>query len=134
MEARLVSHPGDWAGAFAAFGRAVAPTTASAPRGFFTAPTANDWYTEREDGNAEALVRDDIPILTWELVDEAELASATSDVRFSFGANSLSIFREITTHLAAIRGDVPDPIQGVGHSIYYYPDAAATYIRSQSER
>lgn len=134
MEAHLVSHPGDWAGAYAAFGRAVAPTAASSPRGYFTAPTAMDWYTEREDGNADALVRDDIPILTQELVDETALASAAPDIRFSFGANSLSIFREITTHLAAIRGAVPDAIQGVGHSIYYYPDAAATYIRSQSER
>jgi pimeloyl-ACP methyl ester carboxylesterase len=133
MEAHLASHPNDWAGAYAAFGRAIAPTGASASRGFFTQPEAAVWYTEREDGNAEALVRDDIPILTRERVDEGELASATVDIRFSYGANSLSIFREITAHLAALRGATPDAIEGVGHGIYYHPDAAAAYIRSQSE-
>lgn len=134
VEAHLAAHPDDWAGAYAAFGRAISPGEASGPRGFFTQPDARHWYTEREDGNAEALVRDDIPILTRELVDEAELASAAVDIRFSFGANSLSIFRDITAHLAAIRGATPDAIQGVGHSIYYHPDATATYIRSQAER
>ena len=133
MEAHLASHPDNWAGAYAAFGRAIAPTAASAPRGFFTQPKATDWYAEREDGNAEALIRDDIPILTRELVDEAELGSSTVDIRFSFGANSLPIFREITTHLAAIRGATPDAIKGVGHGIYYHPDAAVAYIRSQTE-
>ena len=133
MEAHLAADPSDWAGAYAAFGQAIAPTAASAPRGFFTQPKAADWYTEREDGNAEALVRDDIPILTREIVDEGELASATVDIRFSYGANTLSIFREISTHLAALRGATPDVIQGVGHSIYYYPDAAAAYITGQAK-
>ena len=133
MKAHLASRPGDWAGAYAAFGRAIVPTSASAPRGFFTQPKASGWYTEREDGNAEVLVRDDIPILTRELVDEAALASATVDIRFSFGANSVSIFRDITTRLSAVRGRTPDAIQGVGHSIYYHPDAAAAYIHSQAD-
>jgi pimeloyl-ACP methyl ester carboxylesterase len=133
MQAHLASSPNDWAGAYAAFGRAIAPTAASTQRGFFTQPKAADWYSEREDGNAEALVRDDIPILTRELVDEVELASATVHIRFSFGANSLSIFRVIATHLASIRGDTPDTIERVGHAIYYHPDTAAAYIRSQSE-
>ncbi len=128
MEAHLASHPNDWTGAYAAFGRAIAPTEASAPRGFFTQPEAAVWYTEREDGNAEALVRDDIAILTRELVDEGELASSTVDIRFSYGTNTLSIFREICTYLAAVRGTTPDAINGVGHSIYYHPDEAAEYI------
>lgn len=131
LEDHLASRPGDWAGAYATFGRAIAPAAASNPRGFFTPPS--DWYAQREDGNAEALVRDDIPILTRELVDEAELGSSTVDIRFSFAANSLPIFREITTHLAAIRGATPDAIKGVGHAIYYHPDAAVAYIRSQTE-
>jgi hypothetical protein len=130
----LATHPGDWAGAYAAFGRAIAPTAPPDSRGFFTPPEAKDWYGEREDGNAEALIRDDIPILTRELVDEAELASATVDIRFSFGSDSLSIFSDITAHLAAVRGTTPDAIEGVGHSIHYQPDMAAAYIRSQTER
>jgi pimeloyl-ACP methyl ester carboxylesterase len=134
MEADLAYHPDDWAGAYAAFGRAVSPSPTSAPRGFFTQAGAAAWYTEREDGNAEALVRDDIPILTRELVDHAELASSAVDIRFSFGANSLSIFRDIATRLAAIRSDTADAIEGVGHSIYYHPDTAVAYIRSQSQR
>jgi hypothetical protein len=133
MEAHLDAHPSDWAGAYAAFGRAIAPTAASTPRGFFAQPKAEAWYAEREDGNAEALVRDDIPVLTRELVDEEQLASATADIRFSYGANTLSIFSEISRFLATLRGSTPDVIEGVGHSIYYHPDAAARYIRSQGE-
>lgn len=128
----LATHPGDWAGAFAAFGRAIAPASNVDHRGFFAPPRGREWYAEREDGNAEALVRDDIPILTRELVDEAGLVSAAVDIRFSFGSDSLSIFRDISTHLAAIRGAAPDGIDGVGHAIYYHPGAAAAYIRSQS--
>ena len=128
MEAHLASHPSDWAGAYAAFGRAIAPTAVPTIRGFFTQPEAADWYAAREDGNAESLVRDDIPILTRELVDEAQLASAAVDIRFSYGANTLPIFHEISAYLAALRGDTPDAIDGVGHSIYYHPDAAAEYI------
>lgn len=127
----LASHPGDWAGAYAAFGRAVAPAPSDTGRGVFTPPPGKEWYAAREDGNAEALVRDDIPILTRELVDEAELASATVYIRLSFGTMSQRIFADISTHLAAVRKTVPDRIDGVGHSIYYHPDAAAAYIRSQ---
>lgn len=134
MAAFLAGHPYDWAGAYAAFGQAISPTPTSAPRGFFTQADAAAWYTEREDGNAEALVRDDIPILTRELVDHAELAASPVDIRFSFGSNSLSIFRDIATRLAAIRRGTADAIDGVGHSIYYHPDTAAAYIRSQSQR
>ena len=133
MEAHLDAHPSDWAGAYSAFGRAIAPAAASAPRGFFSQPKAADWYAEREDGNAEALVRDDIPIVTRELVDEEQLASATVDIRFSYGANTLPVFREISAFLAGLRGATPDAIEGVGHSIYYHPEAAARYIRSQGE-
>lgn len=129
----LARHPGDWPGAYAAFGRAIAPPT-DTRRGFFAPPRGKEWYAEREDGNAEALVRDDIPILTREIVDEADLASATVDIRFSYGTDSMSIFREISTHLAAVRRATPDSIDGTGHSIYYHPDAAAAYIRSQIVR
>lgn len=132
VDAHLAGHPGDWAGAFAAFGRAISPAPDPSSRGFFTPPPGREWYAEREDGNAEALVRDDIPILTRELVDVAELAATTLDIRFSYGTASLPIFREIATRLAAIRGAVPDRVDGAGHAIYYHPDAAASYIRNRS--
>lgn len=128
----LAAHPGDWVGAYAAFGRAAAPAPNAAPGGFFMPPKGKEWYARREDDNAEALVRDDIPILTGELVDEAELALAAVDIRFAFGTSSLPIFRDIATRLAAVRDATPDAIDAVGHSIYYHPDAAAAYLRAQS--
>ena len=60
------------------FGQALAPAAASAPRGFFTQPKSAEWYTEREDGNAEALVRDDIPIM---LIDEARAVDDSEATR-----------------------------------------------------
>ena len=65
-------------------------------------------------------------------IDEHELASAAVDIRFSFGTRSLPIFQEISTHLAAVRNEAPDAIDGVGHLIHYDADAAAAYIRSRS--
>ena len=126
----LAAQPGDWTGAYAAFRRAAGPPPDSGSRGVFTPPPGKEWYTEREDANAEALVVDDIPILSQELVDEAQLATAAVDIRFSFGAASLPIFREIATHLASVRDDVPDAIEGAGHLMKYLPDAAAAYIRT----
>ena len=128
----LATHPGDWVGAYAAFRRAVPSAPDAGPRGFFAPPRGKEWYAAREDGDAEALVRDDLPILTRELVDERDLASAAVDIRFSFGTRSLPIFQEISTHLAAVRNEAPDAIDGVGHLIHYDADAAAAYIRSRS--
>ena len=136
----LASHPDDWAGAYAAFRRAAqramneaaGQLPAGGPRGLFTAPPGQEWYAEREDADAEALVVDDVPILTRELVDEVELASAPVDIRFSFGTASLPIFRQIATLLASVRNAAPDAIEGVGHELKYLPDAAAAYIRTHS--
>ena len=140
----LAAHPDDWVGAWVgawtAFQRAVqqamkeaaGPPPDGGSRGFFTAPPGKEWYAEREDANAEALVVDDVPILTRELVDEKELATAPVDIRFSFGTASLPIFREIATHLASVRNAAPDAIDGAGHLMVYLPDAAAAYIRTQS--
>ena len=128
----LAAHPDDWVGAWAACLRAVARATNAGPRGFFTPPPGQEWYAEREDANAEALVLDDVPILTRELVDERDLATAPVDIRFSFGTASLPIFREIATHLAAVRNAAPDALDGVGHGMIYHPEAAGAYIRAQS--
>lgn len=136
----LAAHPDDWVGAWTAFQRAAQRATKDAaglpsdggPRGVFTPPPGKKWYAEREAADAEALVVDDIPILTRELVDEEELATALVDIRFSFGTASLPIFREIATHLASVRNAAPDAIDGAGHSMVYVPDAAAAYIRTQS--
>ena len=134
----LASHPDDWAGACEAFRRAAeramnaapGPSPDIGPGGLFTPPPGQEWYAEREDADAEALVVDDVPILTRELVVEEELATAPVDIRFSFGTASLPIFRQIATHLASVRKAVPDAIDGVGHEMKYLPDAAAAYIRT----
>ena len=128
----LATHPDDWVGAWAACRRAFARAPDAGPRDFFTPPPGQEWYAEREDANAEALVLDDVPILTRELVDEKELATAPVDIRFSFGTASLPIFREIATHLAAVRNAAPDALDGGGHGLIYHPEAAAAYIRAQS--
>jgi pimeloyl-ACP methyl ester carboxylesterase len=123
VEAHLRTHPGDWVGAYRAFARAVAPAGGS-----LTSPSGQAWYGQREELNAEAMVRDDIPILTAEAVDEASLAAIAIDVRFSYGSETNSIFRDIAVRLAAVRGGVPDVVDGVGHAIYLHPDAAVAYL------
>jgi hypothetical protein len=84
--------------------------------------------------NAEPLVRDDVPILTTEALDEAALAAARVDIRFAYGTRTMGMFREIVEHLAAIRGEAPDAIEGVGHVLYFHPDEAAAYIRDRIGR
>jgi hypothetical protein len=73
-------------------------------------------------------VRDDVPILSAETIDEAPVAATATQLRFAFGTETAPIFREIATRLAQTRGDIPDVIDGVGHSIHYQPDVAAAYI------
>jgi pimeloyl-ACP methyl ester carboxylesterase len=122
IRAHLRIHPGDWAGAYRAFAGVVGPTT-----GPVTPPAGRGWYQEREELNAEAMVRDDIPILTGEAV-HGVLVSTMVDVRMSFGRETGAIFRDIVVRLAAVRGGVPDIVDGVGHAIYLHPEAAAAYI------
>jgi pimeloyl-ACP methyl ester carboxylesterase len=128
----LAAHPGDFAGAYAAFLGATRPPPDSGPPAVSSPDPVQDWYAEREEANAEAFVVDDVPILSRELVDEEELATAPVDVRFSFGTASVPIFRQIATHLAAVRTASPDAIAGAAHLMTYAPEAAAAYIRSQS--
>jgi pimeloyl-ACP methyl ester carboxylesterase len=128
----LAAHPDDWVGAYVAFRRAAGPPPERGLRGFFTPPPGKEWYAEREDADAEPLMVDDVPILSRELVDEEQLATATVDIRFSFGTASLPIFQEIATHLASVRNAAPDAIDGAGHLMKYLPGAAAAYIRTQS--
>jgi len=127
----LVDNPYDWDGAYAAVMRAFVLKSEIPGDGVET-PTLMSWYDERERGNAEALLRDDIPILTAEVVDPAEPASAPADIRFSFGMETRPIFRDIAEHLAAARKTVPDVLNGVGHFLYYHPEVVAAYVRAQS--
>jgi pimeloyl-ACP methyl ester carboxylesterase len=120
----------DWAGAYAASVRAAARSVAPGQPGFLAPPAGKDWFSRREAGNAEAFVRDDIPFLTTEVVDEAALALVAVDLRISHGTTSPPVFREIAAHLAAVRGCRPDVIEGAGHAIYFQPDLVADYIRS----
>jgi pimeloyl-ACP methyl ester carboxylesterase len=127
----LASNPDDWAGAYAAMLRAAALTTDRPPDTPTEAPQSRSWYDAREEGNAKTLLLDDIPILTSETVDEAVLASAPADIRFSLGSKTIPAMRDITMRLAVVRGMVPDVIDDIGHFLYYYPDTVADYIRAQ---
>jgi len=133
IEGHLAARPGDWTGALAAFRRAVATAMGPAADELVAPPPGKNWYAAREEGNAEAFVRDDLLILTEERVDEAELAAASVDVRFSFGTESLPVLHAIATHLATVRSTRLIAVEGVGHVIYYHPDAAAAYLRAQAE-
>ena len=127
----LAANPNDWSGAAAALGRALAPasaTTSPGSAGIFTPPKGKEWYWERGVANAEPMLRDDVPIMSYEIADEAELAKADVDIRFAFGSRTTPIFRAIATHLAAVRNDTPDVIEGVTHTVHYWPDEVAAYI------
>jgi pimeloyl-ACP methyl ester carboxylesterase len=128
----LATNPGDWAGAYAAVMGDVALASEASPDVPAESAEPRSWYDAREEGNAEPLFRDDIPIMTAELVDEAELASTAADIRFSFGTETRPIFRDIVVHLAAVRNAAPDVLEGVGHVLYYHPDVVASYIRAQA--
>jgi pimeloyl-ACP methyl ester carboxylesterase len=133
VDARLATDPGDWVGAYAAFARAVSSGPPDAGRGFLEPPPGKEWYAHREELDAESLMRDDIPILTAGLVDEAALAASPVDIRISHGTATLPVFREIATRLASLRGAKPDVLEGVGHSLYLHPEAAAAYIARRLE-
>ena len=127
----LASHPDDWSGAYAALLRGAALATDQPPDTSTGGLQSKSWYDEREEGNAETLLLDDIPVLTFEMVDEEALASAQADIRFSFGSKTIPAMRAISTHLAAVRGTMPDVIDDTEHFLYYYPGIVAAYIRAQ---
>jgi pimeloyl-ACP methyl ester carboxylesterase len=131
IEDHLAGHPGDWTGAARAFRRAVASATDGGAE-LLAAPEGKDWYAAREEVDAEALVRDDLLILTREAVDEGALASAAADIRFLYGTGSMPVFREIAGYLAALRGSRAIALDRVGHLVYYHPAAAAAHIRAQA--
>ena len=126
----LEEHPGDWPGAYDAFLRAAAGPGETDDGGFLTPPPGQEWYAQRERSNAEAFVRDDIPIITREVLDEGRLASTSADIRFSYGAESVALFRDIAAHLSAAKGADADRVEGVGHAIYFHPASAAAYIQA----
>jgi pimeloyl-ACP methyl ester carboxylesterase len=134
VRAHLAEHPRDWVGAYAAFGATVAETSPSPAGGPLTPPAGMEWYDRREEVNAEPLVRDDILILTTEILDETALAASEVEVCFAYGTGSVAMFREIAAHLAGVRGEVADAIEGVGHVLYFHPDVAAAYIDSRARR
>ena len=128
LRAHLADHPSDWAGAYGAFAGTAIPAPTPGSRGFLTPPPGREWYGRREEGNAEAFVRDDVAIMTDEILDEAALAASPVEVRFAHGTRSPSVFRTIAEHLDAVRGRTPDVIEGAGHALYLEPDLAASRI------
>jgi pimeloyl-ACP methyl ester carboxylesterase len=128
----LDRQPGDWVGAYRAFVRAAAPSAGPDQLGFLAPPAGRDWFARREEGNAEAFARDDLVLLTMELVDEAALAHTDVELRFAHGTASPAIFRQIAAQMASVRGAQPDAIEGAGHTICFQPELAARYIETQT--
>lgn len=131
IEAHLATHPEDWLGARAALGREIATLFGLGVQDFFQPPEGKEWYAQRTDANAEALIRGDIE-LTGETIDEAVLAASPISIRFSYGTRSLPIFEHITKRLSATRGQTPDRLVGVSHGAYYHPDEIASYLLEHS--
>jgi pimeloyl-ACP methyl ester carboxylesterase len=128
VEEHLNAHPGDWSGAVDALGRA-AVSSLSDMSSLFTPPEGKEWFVSRADANAEALIRGDL-LLTRETFDLEAVSDCPINLRFAYGTASLPVFRGIATHLAACRKELPDALEGLGHSVFYHPDPTANYIRS----
>lgn len=128
VEEHLDANPGDWSGAVDALGRA-AVGSLSDVSSLFTPPVGQEWFARRADTNAEALIRGDL-LLTRETFDLDAVSDCPANLRFAYGTASLPVFRGIATHLAACRADLPDALEGMGHSVFYHPDPTANYIRS----
>lgn len=131
IDVYLRQHPGDWDGAYLAFATAAADPAAGAP-GILADTGAFAWYARREAANAEPFVRDDVPLITADDVDETALAATSVDIHFAYGSRSAPLFRDIATRLAAVRGDVPDVIEGAGHALYLAPDPTAAYVQARA--
>jgi len=123
----LSTHPGDWEGASDVLGR-VAASSIDDMTSLFSPPAGKDWYAHRSAAEAEALIKGDLP-LTGERFDLGAVAGCPLPLAFSYGTSSLPMFRQIAENLAATRGELPLALPGVGHSIFYHPDEAVTYLR-----
>lgn len=128
VEEHLRSHPDDWSGASEELGRAAASTLPETTS-LFSAPPDREWFELRTEANAESLIRGDLP-LTREGFDPDAIANSPVNLRFSFGTASLPVFKEIASHLAAMRGEKSEAVHGMGHLAFYQPDSVVAYIRS----
>lgn len=126
VEQHLDSHPGDWIGAVDALGQAAASSLADVSS-LFTPPIGREWFAQRADENAEALIRGDLPI-TREHFDRKAVADCTTSLRFAYGSASHPVFHGIAAELAASRSQTPDCLEGLGHIVCHHPDTAASYI------
>ncbi|MFZ0012784.1 MAG: alpha/beta hydrolase [Acidimicrobiia bacterium] len=124
----LRTHEGDWSGAVDELGRAAVGFVENGTS-LFAPPEGGAWFARRTATHAESLIRGDIP-LTLEIFDPQEILSCPVNLRFAHGTASLTVFEEVVTTLAGFRGESPDTLDGLGHSIFYHPDAAARYVRN----
>lgn len=127
VQEHLRSQPDDWSGATEELGRAAASSLTDTVS-LFSPPPHKEWFARRTVDNAESLIRGDVP-LTRERFDPDAVANSPVNLRFAYGTASHPIFEQITSHLAAMRGESPDPIHGMGHLAFYQPDAVTSYIR-----
>jgi pimeloyl-ACP methyl ester carboxylesterase len=125
IETHLAQHPSDWKGAYGALDAAVSHALEPGSGDLLAPRVGRGWYAERELANAEAFVRDDASILTAESIDAAAVMSLDVDIRSAHGTLSPRVFHDVAIHVAALRGDQPNVIDGVGHALYLDPDVAA---------
>jgi hypothetical protein len=128
VKQHLDSHPGDWIGAVDALGRAAVGSLADVSS-LFTPPIGREWFAQRAEENAEALIRGDLPI-TREHFDLKAVADCQTNLRFAYGSASHPVFHGITAELAASRSRTADRLEGLGHGVYHHPDTTASYILS----
>ena len=128
VQEHLRSHPEDWSGATEELGRAAASSLPDTTN-MFSAPPDKEWFARRTNDNAESLIRGDVP-LTRERFDPDAVAKSPVNLRFAYGTASHPIFEQIASHLAVIRGEKADAIDGLGHLAFYQPNAVTTYIRN----
>jgi len=127
VEAHLAANPDDWLGATAALGRA-AVSEVEDVSSLFTPPPGREWFSDRCDAGAEALIRGELG-LTREPVDLEHVGRCPVNLRFAYGSASLPAFREIASRLAGARGEHPDVLDGVGHLAFHHLDLITEYLR-----
>ena len=127
VETHLRSHPGDWPGAAEALGEA-AVSLVRDMTSLFTPPPGKEWFAARMSSEAESLIRGDLPLTADINVTSLVDVACPVNLRFSHGTASLPIFGDIARNLAAMRGEEPDALEGLGHGICYHPDQAVQYV------
>jgi hypothetical protein len=123
IDAHLAAHPGDWVGAFH-----VMLGVLSQGRADLTAPEVR-----RMEANAEAVLRDDSPLLTTRSFAPGELP-ATGLVTVATSEAPDELHAAIAARVAELTGGAPVVVGGADdHEIYLSrPEILADWLRAQA--